>query len=152
MRRLDHIEEGLLAAALAVMTLVTFANVVDRKLLHVGLAFAEELTVALFVWASLLGAAVATRRGVHLGFGYIVARLPRAGRVGAEALAGVSALLVFGLLGWYGAGWVATQYRYEATTPAMGWPAWLFGLAIPVGAAAVLLRTVAGLVGAARRG
>ncbi len=152
-RLLARLEEDLLAAALAVMTAVTFANVVDRKFLHVGLAFAEELTVALFVWASLLGAAVATRRGVHLGFSYLVDRLPPRGQVAADLLAGVAALVVFGLLGWYGVGWVATQYRYEATTPAMGWPAWVFGLAIPVGSAAIVLRTIGALLHtAARRG
>jgi len=149
--RLDRLEEDLIALALALMTVVTFANVVDRKLLHTGLAFAEELTVALFVWASLLGAAVATRRGAHLGFAYLVDRLPRGGRVAAEALAGVAALLVFGLLAWFGVGWVAVQYRYGATTPAMGWPAWVFGLAIPVGAAAVVLRTAAALLRLTRR-
>jgi C4-dicarboxylate transporter DctQ subunit len=145
LRRLDRLEEDLIALALAAMTVVTFANVVDRKLLHVGLAFAEELTVALFVWASLLGAAVAARRGAHLGFSYLVERLPRGGRLAAEALAGLAALAVFGLLAWYGVGWVAVQYRYGATTPAMGWPAWVFGLALPVGAAAVALRTAVGL-------
>lgn len=149
-RILARLEEDLLAAALAVMTLVTFANVVDRKFLHVGLAFAEELTVSLFVWASLLGAAVATRRGLHLGFSYLADRLPPRGRLVTELLSGAAALLVFGLLGWHGIGWVATQYRYDATTPAMGWPAWLFGLAIPVGSAAIVLRTVEGMVRAVR--
>lgn len=149
-RLLARIEEDLLAAALAVMTLVTFANVVDRKFLHLGLAFAEELTVSLFVWASLLGAAVATRRGVHLGFSYVADRLPPHARLATEILAGVAALAVFGLLGWYGMGWVATQYRYEATTPAMGWPAWVFGLAVPVGSAAIVLRTVGAMRRAAR--
>ncbi|HEY8370630.1 MAG TPA: TRAP transporter small permease [Thermodesulfobacteriota bacterium] len=149
-RILARLEEDLLAAALAVMTLVTFANVVDRKFLHVGLAFAEELTVSLFVWASLLGAAVATRRGLHLGFSFLADRLPPRGRLVTELLSGAAALLVFGLLGWYGIGWVATQYRYDATTPAMGWPAWLFGLAIPVGSAVIVLRTVEGMVRAVR--
>lgn len=149
-RVLARLEEDLLAAALAVMTFVTFANVVDRKFLHLGLAFAEELTVSLFVWASLLGAAVATRRGVHLGFSYVADRLPPGGRLATEVLAGLAALAVFGLLGWYGVGWVAVQYRYEATTPAMGWPAWVFGLAIPVGSAAIVLRTLEAMLRAAR--
>jgi len=149
-RLVDRLEEDLLAAALGVMTVVTFANVLDRKLLHLGLAFAEELTVSLFVWASLLGAAVAARRGVHLGFSYLADRLPPGGRVASEALAGAAALLVFGVVGWFGVGWVATQYGYAATTPAMGWPAWPFGLAIPVGSLAIVLRTLGATWGAAR--
>lgn len=150
LRRIDRLEEDLLVVALGLMTAVTFANVLDRKFLHIGLAFAEELTVSLFVWASLLGAAVATRRGIHLGFAYLANRLPPAGRRAVELLAGVAALLVFGLLGYYGIGWVATQYRYGATTPAMGWPAWLFGLAVPVGSLVIVLRTLGVMLRATR--
>ncbi len=152
LRRIDRLEEDLLVVALGTMTAVTFANVLDRKFLHIGLAFAEELTVSLFVWTSLLGAAVATRRGAHLGFSYIADRLPPAGRLAVELFAGVATLLVFGLLGYYGIGWVATQYRYGATTPAMGWPAWLFGLAVPVGSSVIVLRTLGAMLRAARPG
>ena len=64
---LDKLEEIILVVCLSLMTLITFANVVSRKVLHFPWAFAEELTVILFIFSSLVGAAVAAKRGSLIG-------------------------------------------------------------------------------------
>lgn len=40
----EYLEEIILVVSLSVMTLITFANVLSRKILHFPWAFAEELT------------------------------------------------------------------------------------------------------------
>ena len=56
----------LIAAALAVMVVLVFGNVVLRYALNSGIAVSEELSRWLFVWLCFLGAVVALRDGAHL--------------------------------------------------------------------------------------
>lgn len=81
----DRIEETLIAALLGVMTLITFVNVVVRKLFandppwivevlkleNIGL-WGGELTVFLFGWLGLLGASYAVKKGAHLGVDVLI--------------------------------------------------------------------------------
>lgn len=81
----DRIEETLIAGILGVMTMVTFINVIVRKLFanepplfiqwmkleNIGL-WGGELTVFLFGWLALLGASYAVRKGAHLGVDAII--------------------------------------------------------------------------------
>ncbi|WP_420405689.1 TRAP transporter small permease [Nisaea sp.] len=63
----DRIEEFATAAILGVMTLVTFANVIARYVFDSGILWALEVTVFLFGWLVLLGAAYAVKTRSHLG-------------------------------------------------------------------------------------
>ena len=64
---LNDIEEILCAICLSVMTIIAFMNVVSRFLLSASLSFTDEITTYLFVLLSLMGSAVAAKRGAHLG-------------------------------------------------------------------------------------
>ena len=50
----DQIEETSIAVCLALMTLVTFANVIARYLFDANILWALELTVFLFAWLVLM--------------------------------------------------------------------------------------------------
>ncbi|PHQ97257.1 MAG: TRAP transporter permease DctQ [Marinosulfonomonas sp.] len=81
----DQIEETLIAVLLGVMTLVTFVNVIVRKLFSndppafieflglekIGL-WGGELTVFMFGWLGLLGASYAVKKGSHLGVDVLI--------------------------------------------------------------------------------
>ena len=53
----DKFEEGLIAVLLAMMTVITFANVVARYLFNANLLWALEATGFLFAWLVLIGTA-----------------------------------------------------------------------------------------------
>ena len=72
-----HFEEVLCAILFAIMAIVAFVNIISRYLLKYSLAFTEEILISFFVWLTLLGSAIAFRRGAHLGFSFITDRLPR---------------------------------------------------------------------------
>lgn len=57
------IEGIILAVSLILVTALAFGNVVGRKLLNHSWGFTEEITVAVFVLISLLGAGLASRTG-----------------------------------------------------------------------------------------
>jgi C4-dicarboxylate transporter DctQ subunit len=77
MKNLVHkIEEVVSAIVLAFMTILTFANVVSRYLLKGSISFTDELTTLLFVLLTMLGSAIAARKGSHLGLTVITDIIP----------------------------------------------------------------------------
>ncbi|WP_309678220.1 TRAP transporter small permease [Polaromonas sp.] len=70
----------LIAAALALMVLLVFGNVVMRYAFNSGFSVSEELSRWLFVWVTFLGAVVAVRDNGHLGTDMLVGRLGPAGK------------------------------------------------------------------------
>jgi TRAP-type C4-dicarboxylate transport system permease small subunit len=72
--------ELLMAAALAVMVVLVFGNVVLRYGFNSGITVSEEVSRWLFVWLTFLGAIVAMRDHAHLGSDMLVSRLPVIGK------------------------------------------------------------------------
>lgn len=71
-RGVNHVEETLIAVLLALMTLITFANVVARYVFNDNILWGLEATVFLFAWLVLLGASHCVRITAHLGVDAIV--------------------------------------------------------------------------------
>ena len=93
----DPIEEKLIAVILGLMTALTFANVVARYAFNSNILWALEMTVFLFAWLVLLGAAYAVKKGAHLGVDLIVNLLEaKARRI--MALVAAAVCLAFALL------------------------------------------------------
>ena len=80
LHQMGRLIDLLLAAALAVMVVLVFGNVVLRYGFNSGITTSEELSRWLFVWLTFLGAVVAMKEGAHLGSDAVVSRLPRRGR------------------------------------------------------------------------
>lgn len=93
----DQIEEKLIAVILGLMTALTFANVVARYAFDSNILWALEMTVFLFAWLVLLGAAYAVKKGAHLGVDLVVNMLDRGARK-LIALAAVAVCLAFAFL------------------------------------------------------
>jgi len=93
----DRLEETLIASLLGIMTLVTFANVVARKVFNSNILWALELTVFLFGWLVLLGASYAVKKGSHLGVDAIINMVSAPARR-ALALVSVAVCIVFSAL------------------------------------------------------
>jgi TRAP-type C4-dicarboxylate transport system permease small subunit len=90
---------GLLMATLAA---VVFLQVVLRYVTYQPLAWTEEIARLLFLWACIIGAVIAARRGSHFAVDFFSRSLP--GRVGR--LFRASALIVeaafYAVLAWGG--------------------------------------------------
>jgi TRAP-type C4-dicarboxylate transport system permease small subunit len=66
----------LIAAALALMVVLVFGNVIMRYGFNSGITVSEELSRWLFVWMTFMGAIVAMKEGAHLGSDTLVSRMP----------------------------------------------------------------------------
>ena len=86
--------ELVLAALLAVMTIVVFVQVGCRAL-GTGFGFTEELARYLMVAVVLVGAAVGVYRGGNIGIEAVVKRLPPGARKAAAVAVDVLCLLLF---------------------------------------------------------
>lgn len=130
---LDHFEEYILSVSLIIMTFITFANVLARKVFSASWAFTEEITTVLFILSSLIGAAVAAKKGAHMGLSVLTDLVPKKLQRYVTLITVLAAMVFCGFLIKYGFDMVQSEIRLGQTTPAMGWPEWIFGLFVPVG-------------------
>ena len=137
---LDYIEESLVCVCLVVMTALTFVNVVARYVFSASLSFSEEITTYLFVLLSLLGSAIAAKRGAHLGLTIISDRVgPKAGRVlGIISMAFATAFPA--LICYFGFFVALNQFNKGQLTAGTQLPEWIFGSFVPIGALFVTIR------------
>jgi TRAP-type transport system small permease protein len=139
-REAGEIERALAAVVLGVICLITLANVVVRYFTNYSFAATEEISVALMVVLALLGSATAVARRRHIAITILVDRLPRPLKRFAEVIAETATLVMFLLLVWLGGELAWDVYRFEETSPGMGWPQWIYTIWLPVLAAVVAVR------------
>ncbi len=75
-KMIAKIEELIIAVVLAVMSIITFLNVITRNFIQYSLSYTEEITINLFVLLTFVGAAIGVRRGAHFGFTLILEKSP----------------------------------------------------------------------------
>jgi TRAP-type transport system small permease protein len=120
--------ESLMAAALGVMALAVFVNVVLRYGFGSGIPASEELSRLLFVWMVFLGAAAAYPRGEHMAFTSLVGLLQ--GKPMAMTLAAVVIrLLVLGACALLARGaWQQVVVGMGSKSVVLGYPTALLPL------------------------
>jgi len=126
-------EAWVLIALVAVMAGIVFLQVVYRYLLTQPLHWSEEMARYLFVWISLLGAAMSVQRRGHFGMDFFCRMLPSKGRRFIACLVYLLVGIVMLVLLVYGivlVGKTADQ-RSPAMEISMGWAY----ACLPVGAA-----------------
>ncbi len=118
-----HVIGYLIAAAMAVMVVLVFGNVVMRYGFNSGFTLSEELSRWLFVWLTFLGAVVALRDNAHLGTDMLVGKL---GPLGKRICMGLSlALMLYCLWLLFKGSLEQFKVNVDSTSPvmeaSMGW-------------------------------
>lgn len=128
------------ASLMGILVLDVTWQVVSRFILRKPSAWTEELATILMIWASLLGAALAYARKMHLGVDYFV------GRLSADRRALVALyvhLLVIGFAGYImvygGLRIVMRTLAVQQMTPALGLDRGYVYLALPIAGLFILL-------------
>lgn len=143
-------ERVLLAMSMAIMALITAANVLARYLTNVSLAITEEYSVVLMVVIALIGAALAIATGRHIRVGYFTDLMGKAGQRRAEMLSLLLAIICFGLLAVFGAKLAYDEYRFEVLSNGLGNPQWLYTGWLPLVSLLVIARAAGRLIRLAR--
>lgn len=112
-----------IAAAMLVMVVLVFGNVVLRYGFNSGLTLSEELSRWLFVWMTFLGAVVALRDKAHLGTDMLVGKLGPLGKRICMGLSLVAMLYCLWLL--FQGSYTQYQLNVDSQSPvmevSMGW-------------------------------
>lgn len=124
----------------AVLIVTVFYQVLGRYLFNAPPSWSEELARFLQVWIALLASALCIQQGMHLGVDYLLHAVPPRGRAHLEILVHV---LVSGfLLLLLVQGIKILDVAAVQSSPAMGINMWYAYLAVPVGAALMLLESM----------
>jgi TRAP-type C4-dicarboxylate transport system permease small subunit len=137
-RVFDHVEELIGGIAFVAMTAIVVVNVVSRYVFNDPIPGADELATLCFTWAVFVGAAAGVRQRLHIGIEFIVNWFPPRGRAALGLLVVLLMAVFAAILGVYGTKLMLTGYLKR--TPVLQWEyTWIY-LAIPVGAALMLVR------------
>lgn len=139
-RRLAVLEEGLVIALMAAMTIVTFVQVVARYVFNYSFVWALELTGVMFAWLIFAGMSYGVRVGAHIGVDALVKtlskRAARAVGMAAAALCVAYALI----LGYGGALYVRKMYDVGILMQDIPIQQWIPRVILPLGFALLALR------------
>jgi TRAP-type C4-dicarboxylate transport system permease small subunit len=124
----------------AVLIVTVFYQVLGRYLFNAPPSWSEELARFLQVWIALLASALCIQQGMHLGVDYLLYAVPPRGRAALEVL--VHVLVTGFLLLLLVQGIKILEVAAVQSSPAMGINMWYAYLAVPVGAALMLLESV----------
>ncbi|EKV28144.1 putative N-acetylneuraminate transporter [Caenispirillum salinarum AK4] len=136
------VEEALAALAMALICVISLANVVVRYATNASFAFTEEFSVFLLVVMTLLGAAVAFARHDHIKITFFLERMPKPLRLAAELLTLAITTLVFSMVLYYGALFAWDEFTYETVSAGLGYPNWLYTMWLPILSAVILFRVL----------
>lgn len=139
--RLHRAEDGLLAALLGSLLLVSVAQIALRLLFDSGLAWAEPVSRSGVLWLALLGALGATRTHRHIAIDALPRLLPPLAQRVAWAISQLAAAGVSGAMAWFGIGMIG--FELESPVPFIaGVPSWVPMLVVPAGFGLMALRFV----------
>lgn len=146
------IEEALAALAMALICVISLANVVVRYLTDASFAFTEEFSIFLLVVMTFLGASIAFARNEHIRITFFLDRFPRPVRFIAELVTLAVTTLLFSMILYYGTTFTMDEYTYGEVSAGLGYPSWIYSIWLPLMAALILVRVLTRAWRIARRG
>ena len=162
-RILNHLEEWLIAALIAVATMLIFVAVVHRYGTGISintskwataqgytavaaalfavfkwfsswdLSWSQELCIILFVWMAKFGAAYGVRTGVHVGVDVVTNSVTGPSRYWVVLFGLTCGALFTAMIATFGISFVSHMYQNGQVTNDMEVPMWIAFLAIPCG-------------------
>jgi TRAP-type C4-dicarboxylate transport system permease small subunit len=141
---LNRICEWALIILLAAMAVAVFLQVLFRYLFHLPLFWTEEFARYCLVWASLLGAAVALKRGEHIAVTFFLDTFPKRAARALTMVAQISVVLILSVMVWGGIKLVLVTSAQ--ISPALRIPMAVPYLALPIGSVVMLVHVVSSMI------
>lgn len=168
MKYLDALEEWIVTLLIGAATLITFVAVIHRYgsgfpipvlqswLISINMAWAQELTIIMFVWMAKFGAAYGVRTGIHVGVDVLINKLSPKNRYKFIIFGLLAGALFTGIIATLGGHFVWENgahygiYNFLGlstvgilegpTTVDLEWPTWTVYAAIPLGSSLMCFR------------
>lgn len=134
------LEDWLVVIIMALLALMTFANVLVRYFTDSSFAWTEEISIFLMIVLAMVGSSSAVARDQHIRIEFFsgtgnAQRRKRLARFGA-----LMVVLLFTVLAALSMRLVWDDWRYEETSPGIGVPQWWYSMWLPICSVAIALR------------
>lgn len=140
--RYNRFEKVALGLIMCMLIIMGFTQVLFRFVLHLSLAWVEELMTFLAVWMAYLGASAATNERKHIMVSMFVDLFPKPIRIGLTLFSQAmwfACALVMAYLGWS----ITMNYiNRGAVTLGGGLPFWCASMAIVISMAFIATRII----------
>lgn len=136
------IEDWLTVVVMALLALITFANVLVRYFTNRSFAWTEEFSIFLMIVLALVAGSAAAARNHHIRIEFFA---DRGSRQRQRTLARTGALLVcllFTVITVLSCRMVWDDIRFGETSPGIGVPQWWYSIWLPVLTLAIALRSL----------
>ena len=137
-----RIEDWLTVLIMALLALITFANVLVRYFTNASFAWTEEISIFLMIVLTLVAGSAAVARDRHIRIEFFAEsdsarRRRRLAQLGAACVA-----LLFGVIAVLSVRVVWDDFRFEETSPGIGVPQWWYSVWLPVCSALITWRAI----------
>ena len=149
--RIARVIEIVLALSFIFAVLLNFANVVGRYLLGISLLGSDEVQIYIMVGMTFIGAAVVTRRNLHLRMDVLLRFLPAPVRMLLRVLEQLLLVVLAGFVLTQSYFYARQMLRIGRTSDMAGVPMWIPHGTVALGFALMLVVAVCALVHMARR-
>lgn len=136
------IEDWLTVIVMALLALITFANVLVRYFTDSSFAWTEEFSVFLMILLAMVAGSGAVARDAHIRIEWFVDRGSVQRRRRLAQFGALMVALLFALIAVLSVRVVWDDYRYGETSPGIGVPQWWYSIWLPVCCTLIALRAV----------
>ncbi len=137
-----RIEDWLTVIIMALLALITFANVLVRYFTDASFAWTEEISIFLMILLAMVAGSAAVARDQHIRIEFLTSRGSAARKRALALLGSSSVALLFGFLAVLSARVVWDDWRYEETSPGIGVPQWWYSIWLPICSLAITARAI----------
>lgn len=136
------IEDVLTVVVMALLALITFANVLVRYFTSQSFAWTEEFSVFLMIVLALVAGSASVARNRQIRIEYFADRGPAARQRALARFGAFMVFVLFVLMAVLSSRIVWDHYKYEETSPGIGVPMWWYSIWLPVMSVAIAGRAL----------
>jgi TRAP-type C4-dicarboxylate transport system permease small subunit len=136
------IEDWLTVIIMALLALITFANVLVRYFTDQSFAWTEEFSVFLMILLALVAGSGSVARNRQIRIEYFADRGPQWRQRALARFGAIMVFLLFALIGVLSMRLVYDDWRFGETSPGIGVPQWWYSIWLPVVSLAIAGRAL----------
>ena len=136
------LEDWLTVIIMALLALITFANVLVRYFTDVSFAWTEEVSVFLMILLAMVASSGAVARNRHIRIEFFADSGPEKRQRALAVLGAALVALLFIGMAVLSVRLVWDDIRYGETSPGIGVPQWWYSIWLPIVSIAIALRAV----------
>ena len=127
---------------MALLALITFANVLVRYFTDGSFAWTEEISVFLMILLAMVAGSAAVARDLHIRIEYFADRGNARRRKALARFGSLMVALLFALICALSMRVVYDDFRFEETSPGIGVPQWWYSVWLPIVSALITCRAI----------